>query len=144
MSFLLKILKWSAGKRFWYKIPVTDKPTLKKAITVKRTRIKLEWKQYIRWYCNLDEGYLYLLQHYCCNNLTNIKQIHNKKFDSLCKKTQQEDGTKENPNNTIWNLTSQLVKWWIPSFKLWTKPWTANSSKRHRHSSKCKNDLGLN
>ena len=39
----------------------------------------------------------------------NIQQTHNKKFDSLCKKKQQEDGIKENPNNTIWNLTSQTL-----------------------------------
>ena len=42
-----------------------------------------------------------MLQYYCSNNLTNIKQIHDKKFDSLCKKAQQEDGINENPNNTI-------------------------------------------
>ena len=34
--------------------------------------------------------------------------IHNKKFDSLCKKKQQEDVMKENPNNTIWNLNHKL------------------------------------
>ena len=39
----------------------------------------------------------------------NNQQTHNKKFDSLCKKKQQEDGIKENPNNIIWNLTSQTL-----------------------------------
>ena len=39
----------------------------------------------------------------------NIQQTHDKKFDSLCKKKQQEDGIKENPNNTIWNLTSRTL-----------------------------------
>ena len=39
----------------------------------------------------------------------NIQQTHNKKFDSLSKKKQQEDGIKENPNNTIWNLTSRTL-----------------------------------
>ena len=37
-SFLLFILKWSAGKGFWYQPRVTDKPTLKKVITVERKR----------------------------------------------------------------------------------------------------------
>ena len=39
----------------------------------------------------------------------NNQQTHNKKFDSLFKKKQQEDGIKENPNNIIWNLTSQTL-----------------------------------
>ena len=39
----------------------------------------------------------------------NIQQTHNKKFDSLCKKKQQEDGIKENPKNAAWNLISQTL-----------------------------------
>ena len=35
----------------------------------------------------------------------NIQQTHNKKFDSLCKKKQQEDGIKENPNLEL-NITN--------------------------------------
>ena len=42
LSFLLFILKWSAGKGFWYQPWVTDKPTLKKIITVERKRKKIE------------------------------------------------------------------------------------------------------
>ena len=42
LSFLLFILKWSAGKGFWYQLQVTDKPTFKKAIAVERTRKKVE------------------------------------------------------------------------------------------------------
>ena len=36
--------------------------------------------------------------------VNNIQQTHNKKFDSLFKKKQQEDRIKGNPNNTTWNL----------------------------------------
>ena len=38
------------------------------------------------------------------------RSMHNKKFDSLCKKKQQEDVMKENPNNTIWNLNHKLCQ----------------------------------
>ena len=38
------------------------------------------------------------------------RSIHNKKFDSLCKKKQQEDVMKENPSNTIWNLNHKLCQ----------------------------------
>ena len=41
LSFLLFILKWSAGKGFWYQLRVTDKRTFKKAITVERTHKKV-------------------------------------------------------------------------------------------------------
>ena len=41
LSFLLFILKWSAGKGFWYQLRVTDKSTFKKVITVERTRKKV-------------------------------------------------------------------------------------------------------
>ena len=39
----------------------------------------------------------------------NIQQSHNKKFDSLSKKKQKEDGIEENPNNIICNLTSRTL-----------------------------------
>ena len=42
LYFLLFILKRSAGKGFWYQLPVTDKQTFKKIITVDRTRKKVE------------------------------------------------------------------------------------------------------
>ena len=42
LYFLLFILKRSAGKGFWYQLPVTDKQTFKKIITVERTREKVE------------------------------------------------------------------------------------------------------
>ena len=38
LSFLLFILKWSAGKGFWYQLQITDKLTFKKVITVERTQ----------------------------------------------------------------------------------------------------------
>ena len=41
LSLLLFILKWSAGKGFWYKLRVAGKPTFKKAITVECTRKKV-------------------------------------------------------------------------------------------------------
>ena len=42
LSLLLFILKWSAGKGFWYKLRVADKPTFKKAVTDECTRKKVE------------------------------------------------------------------------------------------------------
>ena len=42
LSFLFFILKWSAGKWFWYQIRVTDNSTFKKVITVERTQAKVE------------------------------------------------------------------------------------------------------
>ena len=51
LSFLLVILKWSAGKGFWYQLWVTDKPTFKKVIAVERTRKKVEK-------CKLDINFL--------------------------------------------------------------------------------------
>ena len=68
----------------------------------------------------------------------NIQQTHNKKFDSLCKKKQQDDGIKKN-----FNITN-FVKWWIPSFTLWIKRRTCNILKRDRHPCKSKIDLGSN
>ena len=41
LSLLLFILKWSAGKGFWYKLRAAGKPTFKKAITVECTRKKV-------------------------------------------------------------------------------------------------------
>ena len=38
LSFILLFLKWSAGKRFWYKLRVTDNITHEKAITVECTK----------------------------------------------------------------------------------------------------------
>ena len=51
LSFLLFILKWSAGKGFWYQLQVPDKPTFKKAITVEHTCKKVEK-------CKLDISFL--------------------------------------------------------------------------------------
>ena len=42
LSFLWFILKWSAGKEFWYQLRVTDKSIFKKFVTVERTRKKVE------------------------------------------------------------------------------------------------------
>ena len=42
LSLLLFILKWSAGKGFWYKLRVADKSTFKKAVTDECTRKKVE------------------------------------------------------------------------------------------------------
>ena len=51
LSFILFFLKWSAGKGFWYKLRVTDNITYKKAITVERTKTKIEK-------CKLDISFL--------------------------------------------------------------------------------------
>ena len=77
------------------------------------------------------------------DSTTWIKKTHNKKFDSLYKKKQQEDGIKENPNNTIWNLTSQTFsndEYQVLSYGL-------NHGWQHikkRHSCKFRIDLGSN
>lgn len=50
-------------------------------------------------------------------------------FDSLWKK-KQEDGIKENQNNTVWYLTSQTLSnnEYQPNFTLWIKLWISNIS----------------
>ena len=47
LSLLLFILKWSAGKGFWYQHRVTDRRTVKKAITNERTLKKAEYASLI-------------------------------------------------------------------------------------------------
>ena len=42
LSFVLFILKWSAGKGFWYQLRATDKPTFLRAIIVEQIRKKVE------------------------------------------------------------------------------------------------------
>ena len=51
LSFILFILKRSAGKGFWCKLRVTDNITYKKAIAVERTKEKVEK-------CKLDISFL--------------------------------------------------------------------------------------
>ena len=42
LSFFLFVLKWSAGKGFWYQFRVTDKPPFKNVVTVERMHKKVE------------------------------------------------------------------------------------------------------
>ena len=60
----------------------------------------------------MDEGICtcYSIKIAIISYVKNIQQTHDKKFDSLCEKKEQEDGIKENPNNSIWNFT-----WWTLS-----------------------------
>ena len=61
LSFLLFILKRSAGKGFWYQLRVTDKQTFKKVITVERTRKNVEkYKFDINFLVKCGESNLYL------------------------------------------------------------------------------------
>ena len=38
-----------------------------------------------------------------------IETTHQKKFNNLYMNTQKEEGVKENPNSTIWNLTTRVL-----------------------------------
>ena len=71
LSFLLFIFKWSAGKRFWYQLRVTDKSIFKKFITVERACKKVEkCKLGIKFLVKCRESNL-------CPTFTKVKRLKN-------------------------------------------------------------------
>ena len=56
LSFILFFLKWSAGKRFWYRLRVTDNITYKKAITVECTKKIEKGKLHISFFNKCRDG----------------------------------------------------------------------------------------
>ena len=105
LYFLLFILKRSAGKGFWYQLPVTDKQTFKKIITVERTRKNVEkWKLDINFLVKCRESNCIL------KRLTNInKKVRNRyhrrllvdEIQNKCKRLKSLNKQLANETNTL-------------------------------------------
>ena len=96
--------------RFYRRLPLDDILDRHKRLKLLNKQLKMEsnilndTKTWMKGICRR-----YSINIVIISQVKKIQQIHNKKFDSSCKKKQQEDGVKENPNNTIWNLTSRTL-----------------------------------